>query len=210
YCIFKFGSSASPRTLFRGVDLADLDLHEMFKLRKFYIPSFVSTSRSWPSEAWPVILIVDASEASSVLEITRDLSKSFAASSKLQPRQCDEGEALLPCYSMFELQQIDMYSRPKVVKLKVLPHTAYQSVTCMAPGGFVCGDTVKTTSEATMRSEELLQSDIVAMLPPGTPLTILRVGGNRVQVKVRDSPQSGAVGWISVRVDWGMLLEAAE
>lgn len=91
YCCGKMKGWKGP--LFRGIDLSDLELDEMKKLKRFYLPSFTSASKD-KNKAFSKthVLVLECSDASWTIEMTEELSKYHAA----------EQEVLISCYTLFE------------------------------------------------------------------------------------------------------------
>eukprot|EP01124_Arcella_intermedia_P003163 TRINITY_DN11725_c0_g2_i5.p1 TRINITY_DN11725_c0_g2~~TRINITY_DN11725_c0_g2_i5.p1 ORF type:complete len:220 (-),score=38.41 TRINITY_DN11725_c0_g2_i5:16-675(-) len=95
--------------LYRGVELSDLELREMEALRKFFIPSFTSTS-------------IDSQKAyaknSKLIIKTPYLSKyACSMTSELSAYHEQEREVLLACYSAFYLEKVENVNGVKFITL---------------------------------------------------------------------------------------------
>jgi len=94
-------------TLFRGVDLSPMEITEMEKLKRFFIPSFTSTS-------------VDSSKAydkSALFHIKTPYMTRYACSitPQLSDYHSTEKEVLLACYSAFHLERVERVGQKHVV-----------------------------------------------------------------------------------------------
>lgn len=123
HSIAQLGHDWRGGPLFRGLDLSDIELAEMRRLRRFFIPSFTSASKDL-NKAFSkrsTLLVIDASEAPYVLEVARELSA------------YDEAEVLLSCYSVFELKRVDLTCAPRRVYVKVLRQEGVEPVQYVVP-----------------------------------------------------------------------------
>jgi len=96
-------------TLFRGVDLSKMEIDQMEKLQRFFIPSFTSTS-------------VDSTMAytkSSMIVIKTAYMSRFACSitPELSNYHNTEKEVLIACYSAFSLERVENVNGISVVTL---------------------------------------------------------------------------------------------
>lgn len=96
-------------TLFRGVDLSDIEIDQMEKLGRFFIPSFTSTSVE-PDKAYT---------KRSMLHIKTSYLTKYACSltSEYSDYHVTEREVLLACYSAFQLEKVEMVNGKKIVTL---------------------------------------------------------------------------------------------
>jgi len=86
-------------TLFRGVDLSKMEIDEMEKLRRFFIPSFTSTSID-PAKVY---------SKNSIFTINTSYLSRFACSitQELSNYHSTEQEVLITCYSAFSLERVE-------------------------------------------------------------------------------------------------------
>jgi len=91
------------------VELSDIEIKEMEKLGRFFIPSFTSTS-------------VDATKAydkNSTLVIKTGYLTRYACSitPQLSDYHSTEKEVLIACYAAFQLERVELVNRKHVISL---------------------------------------------------------------------------------------------
>jgi len=96
-------------TLFRGVELSSLEIGQMEKLQRFFIPSFTSTS----------IDHAKAYSMNSMLTINTAYMSRFACSitPDLSNYHSTEQEVLIACYSAFRLERVEKVNGKNVLTL---------------------------------------------------------------------------------------------
>jgi len=94
-------------TLFRGVDLSDIEIKEMEKLGRFFIPSFTSTSID-PQKAY---------SKNAMFHIKTQFLTRYACTvtNEYSSYHSTEQEVLLACYCAFQLERIEMVNSTKIV-----------------------------------------------------------------------------------------------
>jgi hypothetical protein len=102
--------------LFRGVELSQMEIDQMEKLRRFFIPSFTSTS-------------VDSKKAydkNATLVINTGFLSRYACT--ITPELSDyhgaEKEVLIACYSAFQLERVEFVNRKHVINLFLDEHSS--------------------------------------------------------------------------------------
>jgi len=95
--------------LFRGVELSGIEIEQMEKLKRFFIPSFTSTSVD-PKKAY---------EKNSVLNVRTEYLSRFACSitPELSMYHSTEQEVLIACYSAFVLDRVEKVNGKNVLTL---------------------------------------------------------------------------------------------
>uniref|UniRef100_A0A7S4IPC5 ADP ribosyltransferase domain-containing protein n=1 Tax=Vannella robusta TaxID=1487602 RepID=A0A7S4IPC5_9EUKA len=100
--------------VYRGVDLSPLEVSEMERLQRFFIPSFTSTSidskRAYKKDTMMVINLPYACR--NACSITESLSRFHN----------EEREVLLACYSAFRLERVEQDGTTKVLSLYLDEH----------------------------------------------------------------------------------------
>lgn len=104
----------SHTPLFRGVDMSEIELHQMESLGRFFIPSFTSTSIS-PDKAY-------AKNTTIVVHHTFGTLYGCTVTPELSPHAASEEEVLLPCYSAYDLERIERCNGKNVVTLSLNDH----------------------------------------------------------------------------------------
>jgi len=95
--------------LYRGVDLSDIEIREMERLGRFFIPSFTSTSTD-PDKVYEkdsVLRIKTAYLSRNACSITENLSKYHST----------EKEVLIACYSAFQLERVELVGKKNIITL---------------------------------------------------------------------------------------------
>lgn len=95
--------------LFRGVQLSKQEVDQMELLKHFYIPSFTSTSvESGKAYEKSAMLVINTSYCCKyACSVTQELSRYYN----------QEREVLLPCYTAFRLQRVEMVNKKQVISL---------------------------------------------------------------------------------------------
>eukprot|EP01001_Neometanema_parovale_P009240 NODE_5488_length_941_cov_139.459658_g5266_i0.p1 GENE.NODE_5488_length_941_cov_139.459658_g5266_i0~~NODE_5488_length_941_cov_139.459658_g5266_i0.p1 ORF type:complete len:268 (-),score=55.62 NODE_5488_length_941_cov_139.459658_g5266_i0:137-877(-) len=96
--------------LYRGVELADVELAEMERLKHFFIPSFTSTSsdrgKAYDKNA---LLVIKPHHTKYAATIVPEMSKFYDA----------EKETLFACYTSYRLERVETVNKMRLITLSV-------------------------------------------------------------------------------------------
>ena len=105
--------------LYRGVDLSEMEIAEMERLKSFYIPSFTSTSTD-SSRAYKKL-------ATMVIKVPYGCKYACSITEQLSKFHSEEKEILLSCYSAFHLERVERDNGTTILNLFLDEHLTAQN-----------------------------------------------------------------------------------
>ena len=105
--------------LYRGVDLSDIEMAEMERLKTFYIPSFTSTSVD-PTRAYKKLTTM-------VIKVPYGSKYACSITEQLSKYHSEEKEILLSCYSAFHLERVERDNGTTILSLFLDEHLTAQN-----------------------------------------------------------------------------------